>query len=234
MVPGPAHLHIAVPAETQVTFFDKLARMGGIVEEYIDAAEKASPSAQMRISRFAVDFLVWRDDPAAPWNLAALEINLRMGGTAHPYLALPFLTGGQLDEKTGLFHSPTGHAKYCRATDNLRSEAYRGLLPEDLIEILTISKPLQPPDGVGGALPPHRGAFGVREAGGDGDRQQPRGGGRPVPADPRDPRPRDGLRALTRPGALPEAAHTSLPRAVRALFPRGPISLRRAELEALV
>jgi hypothetical protein len=89
------------------------------------------------VSRFGVDFLAWRDDPALGWNLAALEINLRMGGTTHPYLALQFLTGGTLDAATGLFWSPTGHTKCYVATDNLRSDAYRGLLPEDLIEILT-------------------------------------------------------------------------------------------------
>jgi hypothetical protein len=89
------------------------------------------------VSRFGVDFLAWRDDPALAWNLAALEINLRMGGTTHPYLALQFLTGGALDHATGLFWSPSGHTKCYVATDNLRSDAYRGLLPEDLIEILT-------------------------------------------------------------------------------------------------
>lgn len=89
------------------------------------------------VSRFGVDFMAWRDDPALDWNLAALEINLRMGGTTHPYLALQFLTGGALDGATGLFWSPTGHTKCYVATDNLRSDAYRGLLPEDLIEILT-------------------------------------------------------------------------------------------------
>jgi hypothetical protein len=91
------------------------------------------------VSRFAVDFLVWKDDPAEDWKVAALEINLRMGGTTHPYLALQFLTGGQLDRSTGLFYSPSGLAKYYRATDNLRAESYRGLLPEDLIDILTIN-----------------------------------------------------------------------------------------------
>jgi hypothetical protein len=170
--------------------------MGGIVEEYIEAQEKASPSAQMRISpkgevvtisthdqilggvsgqvflgcsfpaqddyrllvqdtgvkigqvlarygvvsRFSVDFLVYRKHGDVQWNISALEINLRMGGTTHPYLALQFLTGGQLDPATGLFFSPSGHAKYYRATDNLKSDAYRGLLPEDLIEILTYNK----------------------------------------------------------------------------------------------
>ena len=91
------------------------------------------------MSRFAVDFLVMRDDASAPWKAWALEINLRMGGTTHPYLALQFLTGGQLDPSTGLFHSPRGLPKFYRATDNLQSETLRGLLPEDLIEIVTIN-----------------------------------------------------------------------------------------------
>jgi hypothetical protein len=92
------------------------------------------------VSRFGVDFLVHRRQADEEWNITALEINLRMGGTTHPYLALQFLTGGSLDPETGLFLSPTGHAKYYRATDNLSSEHYRGLLPEDLVEILTINK----------------------------------------------------------------------------------------------
>jgi hypothetical protein len=91
------------------------------------------------VSRFAIDFLLTRDDPSAPWKSWALEINLRMGGTTHPYLALQFLTGGQLDPRTGLFHSPRGLPKFYRATDNLQSETLRGLLPEDLIEIVTIN-----------------------------------------------------------------------------------------------
>ncbi|HEY8019784.1 MAG TPA: peptide ligase PGM1-related protein [Thermoanaerobaculia bacterium] len=92
------------------------------------------------VSRFGVDFLVWQEEPAHEWKLAALEINLRMSGTTHPFLALQFLTGGHLDPETGLFLSHSGQPKYYRATDNLRSERYRGLLPEDLIEILTLHK----------------------------------------------------------------------------------------------
>jgi hypothetical protein len=189
-------MEFSVPTETPAIYFDKFARMGGIVEEFIEAPEKASPSAQMRISpqgevvnisthdqilggasgqvflgcsfpaqdeyrllvqdtgvrigqilarygvvsRFSVDFLVYRGHGEKEWKISTLEINLRMGGTTHPYLALQFLTGGQLDPATGLFFSPSGHAKYYRATDNLKSDAYRGLLPDDLIEILTYNK----------------------------------------------------------------------------------------------
>lgn len=91
------------------------------------------------VSRFAIDFLAVRNAGQSEFDIQALEINLRMGGTTHPFLALQFITGGQLDPTTGLFISPRGLTKYYRATDNLKSEAYRGLMPEDLIEILTIN-----------------------------------------------------------------------------------------------
>ena len=42
-------VEFAVPTETPETYFDKMAKMGGIVEEYIEADEKHSPSAQLRI-----------------------------------------------------------------------------------------------------------------------------------------------------------------------------------------
>ncbi|MEO8347544.1 MAG: peptide ligase PGM1-related protein [Acidobacteriota bacterium] len=91
------------------------------------------------VSRLAIDFVARRASPGAPWEIFALEINLRIGGTTHPFLALEFLTGGRLDRDTGLFHSPAGLAKYYRSTDNLRSDAYRGISPEDLLDITTIN-----------------------------------------------------------------------------------------------
>ena len=92
------------------------------------------------IGRFSVDFLATRNSPGEPWEVAAIEINLRMGGTTHPMLALRFLTGGELDCATGLLHAPDGRAKYYHASDNVQSERYRGLLPEDLIEIITAKR----------------------------------------------------------------------------------------------
>ncbi len=92
------------------------------------------------VSRMGVDFMAARAGPAEPWALHAIEINLRLGGTAHPFLALRFLTGGELDPVTGLFASASGRPKYYRATDNLHAPRYRGLLPEDLIEIVTVNQ----------------------------------------------------------------------------------------------
>jgi len=92
------------------------------------------------VSRFGIEFLARRREDAEDWDFFALEINLRMGGTTHPFLALQFLTEGHLNPQTGLFHSPSGLPKFYRATDNLKSEAYRGLSPEDLIDITTVNR----------------------------------------------------------------------------------------------
>ena len=92
------------------------------------------------VSRFGVDFLATRQTRREPWRLTPLEINLRVVGTTHPFLALRFLTGGELNPASGLFHSLSRRAKYYKATDNLQSDAYRGLLPEDLIDILTVNR----------------------------------------------------------------------------------------------
>jgi hypothetical protein len=62
-----------------------------------------------------------------------------MGETTHAMLALRFLTGGNVDSGSGLFFTPRGQAKFYRASDDVHSQSYKGLLPEDLIEILTVN-----------------------------------------------------------------------------------------------
>ena len=87
------------------------------------------------IGRFAVDFMSVRQ-PAGSWAHKAIEVNLRKGGTTHPFLTLKFLTAGALDLSDGLFYAPSGRPKYYFATDTLQEERYRGLLPEDLVDIV--------------------------------------------------------------------------------------------------
>lgn len=87
------------------------------------------------MSRFAVDFVVARD-AEGEWQAWAIEINLRMGGTTTPFLALQFLTEGRLDPESGEFLGRDGQSKHYRSTDKLGSAAYEGLLPDDLVEIL--------------------------------------------------------------------------------------------------
>ncbi len=85
------------------------------------------------LSRFAVDFLTVRRNDA--WETMAIEINLRKGGTTHPFLMLQFLTEGDYDTSTGTYHSLSGHPCYYHATDNLQQPSFIGLTPEQLIDI---------------------------------------------------------------------------------------------------
>jgi hypothetical protein len=85
------------------------------------------------LGRFAVDFVSVRRGDG--WESAAIEINLRKGGTTHPYLMLQFLTDGVYDLETGVYRSAAGRACYYCASDNLGDGGYVGLTPEELIDI---------------------------------------------------------------------------------------------------
>jgi hypothetical protein len=106
--------------------------------ELHDCAARVARALRDRgvVSRFAIDFVTARD-PGGDWRCYAIEINLRMGGTTHPFMALQFLTGGELEADSGEFVTPRGQRKYYFATDHLKSPTYKGLLPEDFLEILT-------------------------------------------------------------------------------------------------
>jgi PGM1 C-terminal domain len=73
------------------------------------------------IGRFAIDFVVTRDDDADQWHSFAIEINLRKGGTTHPYETLVNLTGGAYDPIKATFTTRTGQPKHYVATDHLES-----------------------------------------------------------------------------------------------------------------
>ncbi|WP_414542188.1 peptide ligase PGM1-related protein [Nostoc sp. CCY0012] len=87
------------------------------------------------VERFGVDFITV-DKGNGEWDIQAIEINLRKGGTTHPFMTLKLLTNGRYDLSTGLFYSQQGRPKYYIATDNLQKDRYRGLLPNDLMDII--------------------------------------------------------------------------------------------------
>jgi hypothetical protein len=86
------------------------------------------------MERYGVDFVAVRRDNQ--WDLWAIEINLRKGGTTHPFMTLKLLTNGNYDYTTGLFYSQQQEEKYYIASDNLQKPQYRGLLPDDLMDII--------------------------------------------------------------------------------------------------
>ncbi|MEO7270217.1 MAG: peptide ligase PGM1-related protein [Knoellia sp.] len=86
------------------------------------------------LGRFAVDFVVVRHGDS--WAADAIEVNLRKGGTTHPFLTLQFLTNGQYDGETSLFTTPTGREKHLVATDHLEDPSLRGLRVADFFDVV--------------------------------------------------------------------------------------------------
>jgi PGM1 C-terminal domain len=78
------------------------------------------------IGRFAIDFVVARGEDGR-WRPFAIELNLRKGGTTHPYETLASLTGGSYEADDASFVTPTGETKYYVATDSVESPELHAL-----------------------------------------------------------------------------------------------------------
>jgi PGM1 C-terminal domain len=90
------------------------------------------------LGRFAVDFISVKEKDG--WKLYPIEINLRKGGTTHPFLMLQFLTDGIYNADEGTYYTSKGHLiRYYFCSDNLQNEKYKGLSPHDLIDIAMVN-----------------------------------------------------------------------------------------------
>jgi hypothetical protein len=78
------------------------------------------------LGRFAVDFVVVQDSTGA-WTLYAIELNLRKGGTTHPFLTLQF---------RGVFLTPSGSSKYLVATDHFEDDRLKALTVPELFDVV--------------------------------------------------------------------------------------------------
>jgi len=89
------------------------------------------------LGRLALDFVVVRNT-RGQWEPYAIEINLRKGGTTHPFLTLQFLTDGAYDADTGIFTTALGQQKCFVASDHEESPDYKNLTPDDLFDIAVL------------------------------------------------------------------------------------------------
>lgn len=85
------------------------------------------------LGRYAIDFLSVKEKDG--WKHYAIELNIRKGGTTHPFMMLQFLTGGEYIWLEGEYRMPNGQSRCYFATDNVLDEKYKGLTPHDLIDI---------------------------------------------------------------------------------------------------
>jgi hypothetical protein len=112
------------------TFPADAAYAGRIAE---DAAKVGAHLAGEGVrGRFAVDFVATRT--GAHWDVRAIEINLRKGGTTHPFLTMHFLVDGAYDAAAGAYTAPDGRPKHYVAVDGLGSRDLVSASPEDVLD----------------------------------------------------------------------------------------------------
>ncbi|HVE47502.1 MAG TPA: peptide ligase PGM1-related protein [Acidimicrobiales bacterium] len=91
-------------------------------------------AAEGVLGSFGVDFVVMPSaGGAAGHEIYLSEINLRMGGTSHPFWMARLATGGVYDPATGQLRVEDGVRTYV-ASDNLKSQRLVGKTPADVIE----------------------------------------------------------------------------------------------------
>lgn len=85
------------------------------------------------LGRLGVDFVAVR--ARGRWSLYALEVNLRKGGTTHPFTTLRNLVPGRYDVAEGAWVADLDGSPRCyRAADGLQHESWRDLAPSAVIE----------------------------------------------------------------------------------------------------
>jgi predicted ATP-grasp superfamily ATP-dependent carboligase len=82
--------------------------------------------------RLGVDFVSVRRQDG--WEVLALEVNLRKGGTTHPFTALRHLVPGRYDGASGQYLSEDGTPRCYRSSDGILDQRWRSLKPAQVIE----------------------------------------------------------------------------------------------------
>jgi hypothetical protein len=86
------------------------------------------------IGPFAIDFVVARTADQR-WEPFAIELNLRTGGTTHPYQTLAQLVGGTYDCASASFTTANGEPRHYIATDYIEDPRLRALGTNGVLSI---------------------------------------------------------------------------------------------------
>ena len=105
------------------------------------------------MGRFSVDFVAGSDaETGDDWRIYGLEVNLRKGGTTHPYSALRSVVPGRYDADTGRWLADDGSTRCYAATDNVVDPSWTGLPPAVLVGAVAEAGLLFDPDGRTGVV----------------------------------------------------------------------------------
>lgn len=88
-------------------------------------------AAEGVVGRFGVDFATVLD--GSGWQSYALEINLRKGGTTHPFGTAQQLMHGVYDARAGTYRDDRGLARFYVSTDNLLDPRWMSMDPQEVI-----------------------------------------------------------------------------------------------------
>lgn len=126
---GQIFLGAIFPAD--IEYASALAEMGKRVSDHL--------SSKGVLGRFAVDFISVKQEDGS-WKHFAIEINLRKGGTTHPFMMIQYLTNGFYDAEKGVYLTASGNERYYFASDNVQNDKYIGITPVDMIDIAMFHK----------------------------------------------------------------------------------------------
>ena len=96
---------------------------------------RRAPAARGVVGRASVDFAAALGADGT-WSVHALEVNLRKGGTTHPYSALRNLVPGRYDDDGARWITADGSERSYWSTDNLLDPSWQGLRPSVVIDQL--------------------------------------------------------------------------------------------------
>ena len=83
-------------------------------------------AARGAVGRVGVDFVA-AHEATGQWSVRALEVNLRKGGTTHPYTALRCLVPGRYDSERGVWIAADDSNRAYVSTDNAVDPNWRSL-----------------------------------------------------------------------------------------------------------
>eukprot|EP00359_Climacostomum_virens_P010677 CAMPEP_0204911854 /NCGR_PEP_ID=MMETSP1397-20131031/10109_1 /ASSEMBLY_ACC=CAM_ASM_000891 /TAXON_ID=49980 /ORGANISM="Climacostomum Climacostomum virens, Strain Stock W-24" /LENGTH=599 /DNA_ID=CAMNT_0052082561 /DNA_START=70 /DNA_END=1866 /DNA_ORIENTATION=- len=127
---GGSYLGCNFPAKQQYrnTLIDYAKKIGIVL------AEKGC------LERFSIDFVVSHEDEE--YQVYCIEINIRWGGTSHPFITAKYLTKG-IVEIDGRLIGADGNEKFYVSSDNVQNDVFIGLNPDDFLELARSDEMLQ-------------------------------------------------------------------------------------------
>lgn len=117
----PAHPRLAVP----------LGKLGEQLGRWM--------ASEGVVGRFTATFLATPRGGAEVEALYGVDVHLRKGNTTFPLRTLQLLSGGSYDAESGLFCGEDGQERCYISSDHFGSGRFKGMMPRDLLEILTCS-----------------------------------------------------------------------------------------------